>query len=114
MASAASFIAHVESGRGAARIALSGELDIATVPVLEDHLAHVETDGVAAITLDLRELTFIDTMGLRAFIAARERAKANGRRLILAGAGQPVRRLIELTGTEFLLDDQDAVDMLDA
>lgn len=103
MESAAPFTARVESGKGVARIALSGDLDLATVPVLEDHLAQVEADEVAEITLDLGELTFIDTMGIHAFLAARERAKTKGRRLILVGVGPPTRRLLELTDTQFLL-----------
>ena len=103
MASEAPFTALVESGLGVARIALSGELDMATVPVLEDHLAQVEANDMAEITLDLRELTFIDTIGIHAFVAARDRAKTSGRRLILVGVGPPARRLLELTDSQFLL-----------
>jgi anti-anti-sigma factor len=113
VSSTASFSARVESGEGVAVIALVGNLDLETVPVLEEHLALVEADGVEAIKIDLRELTFIDTTAIHAFLAARDRAKANGRRLILVGAGPPARRLLELTDTEFLLVAPDAGESLD-
>jgi anti-anti-sigma factor len=56
---------------------------------------------------DPRGLTFMGTEGLHAFIAARERAEASGRRLRLLGAQPRVRRVFELTSTESLLDDMD-------
>jgi anti-anti-sigma regulatory factor len=58
---------------------------MSTVPLLEDHLAHLEGDGVAAIMLDLSELTFLDCSTLPAFLAPRGRAKTNRHPLILAG-----------------------------
>ncbi|MDP9341853.1 MAG: STAS domain-containing protein [Actinomycetota bacterium] len=112
MGFAPQFTARTESRNGVASIALSGELGIATVPVLEDHVALIESDGVAAIMLDLRELTFLDCSALRALLAARKRATTNGRRLILIGASARARRLFQLTRTEFLLDEQEAVSVL--
>jgi anti-anti-sigma factor len=113
MGFAPQFVARTESRNGVARIALEGELDTATVPVLSDHLARSEADGVVGIMLDLRDLTFIDWSGLRIFLEARERSKANGHRFILVGTSPSARRLFELTGTQFLLDEQEAVSLLD-
>jgi anti-anti-sigma factor len=109
MGSAPLLTAHVESRNGVARIAVSGELDLSTVPALMEQLAHVEQDGVTAIMLDLRDLTFIDSSGLHALLQARDRAKTNGHRLIWVGAGPPARGLFEITGTQFLLDEHEAV-----
>ena len=83
------------------------------MPVLEQHFARLEGDGVTAIMLDLRELTFLDCAALCSILAARDRASANGHRLILDGASSPARRLFELTGTQFLLDEQQAVSAVD-
>jgi anti-anti-sigma factor len=83
------FTARTESRNGVASIALSGELDVATVPILEDHLALLKGDGVVAIMLDLRDVTFLDCSALRAFLAARERATTNGHRLTLVGRARP-------------------------
>jgi anti-anti-sigma factor len=107
------FSTRIESRNGVARIALVGDLDIAALPVLQDHLAGVEGDGVRAIMLDLRDLAFIDSSGLQAILSARSRARANGHRLILIGASPAAQRLFALTRTEFLLDQDEAVSLLD-
>ena len=112
MGSEPQFSAQINSRNGVASIALRGELDVETVPDLEGHLAPFEGNGVTDIMLDLRELTFIDSTGLHALLRATDRAKTDGHRLLLVGARPSARRLFELTGTEFLLDDQDAVDVL--
>jgi anti-sigma B factor antagonist len=102
----APFIARVEPGRGATTIALSGELDMSTVPILEEHLVQAEADGVAAIVIDMVELTFMESLGVHAFVAARKRADASGRQLLLVGAKPTVRRVFELTGTDSLLTSE--------
>jgi anti-sigma B factor antagonist len=112
MGSEQQFTAQVNSRNGVASIALRGKLDLATVSDLEGHLAPFESDGVAAIMLDLRELTFIDSVALKSLVRARERATRNGKQLILVGARPSARRLFELTSTEYMLDDQDAVGVL--
>ncbi len=53
------FTARMELGRSAATIALSGELDMAAAPILEEHLVRAEPDGAAAILIDGRDPTFV-------------------------------------------------------
>jgi anti-sigma B factor antagonist len=113
MGFAPEFAARIDSQDGVVNIALSGDLDMATIPVLEGHLAHLESDGVSTITLDLRELTFLGSSALHVFLAARDRAAANGQRLILVGATSTARRLFDLTGMEFLLNEQGAAGVPD-
>jgi anti-anti-sigma factor len=100
------FGTRVEEHDGVAVLALSGELDMATAQILRDNLAPFEGNGVSTIVLDLRDLTFIDSSGLLAFLEARKRAMSNGHRLIVSGASPAAQRLFELTGTQFLLDEQ--------
>ena len=102
-----SFTARVVPGTSATTIALYGELDMATLPILEEHLVQVEADGAAAIVIDLVELTFIDSVGLRAFLSARERAEANSRKLVVLGTKPELRRVFELAGVESLLESED-------
>jgi anti-sigma B factor antagonist len=100
------FETRVEEHDGVAVMALSGELDIATAPILRENLAPFEGNGVSTIVLDLRDLTFIDSSGLLAFLEARRRAMSHGHRLIVSGASPAAQRLFELTGTKFLLHEQ--------
>jgi anti-anti-sigma factor len=95
----------VESINGVARVALSGDLDMASAPILEAQLTLSEQDDVTTILLDLRDLSFLDSKGLLEFAHAKERADAEGRKLVLVGASASSRRLFDLTQTRFLLDD---------
>ena len=113
MDSEAAFSAQIDVRNDVANVALSGALDLATVPVLEERLARLEGDGVRAIMLDLRDLSFLDCSGLGAFVSARERANRNGHRLVLIGAGASARRLVRVTGTEFPFAEQDPAMALD-
>jgi len=107
------FTAEVESRNGVVRIGLGGDLDMLTVPILAEHLSRVEQNGTTAILLDLRDLTFIDSSGLHAFLQAGKRAEVNGHQLVLIGATPTTQRLFELTGTAFMLDGRQAVSVLD-
>jgi anti-anti-sigma factor len=113
MGSDSPFTVRIESRNGVARIALSGELNIATVSTLTDRLALVEQDGVGTIMLDLRDLAFVDSTGLHAFLQARDRAKANGHQFLMVGASPFARRLFEVSGTLFLVDDGTATHTLE-
>lgn len=107
------FASSIESRNGVTRVTLTGELDLSTAPALSDQLVGVEVPGTVEILLDLRNLTFVDGSGLRALLAARGRADANGHRLTLIGARAPARRLFEITGTQFLIDQVQTVRVLD-
>lgn len=77
---------------------VAGELDLATAEELGRTLAQA-LDSNDAVVLDLSEVTFIDSTGLAAIIAAVNRANGNGAVLQIATPlpNQP-HRLLELTG----------------
>jgi anti-sigma B factor antagonist len=98
---------------GVARVALQGELDLSTAPELDDHLSSLEQAGLKALILDLRDIAFIDSTGLRALIRAWEGAQNDGGRLALVGASKAVRHLVELTRTEQILDEPEGMRLLE-
>jgi anti-anti-sigma factor len=87
----------------AAHLRLSGEIDIATAPVLEGWLHTAERNGNTAIVLDLEEVTFMDASGLRAFLGAAERATRCGRTFAIVRPPALVQRVLQITGTAHLL-----------
>ena len=90
---------------GVVTIVLSGDLDLATAPILSEKLAPFEGNGVSTIILDLQDLTFIDSTGMHTFLEARNRAMSNGQRLLVRGANPAAQRHIKIVGLQFLLDD---------
>jgi anti-anti-sigma factor len=86
------------------RVSLSGELDIASAPQLEDQLGQVEAAGPAAIVLDLRGLEFMDSTGLRTIVGADTRAREQGRRLAIVRGPEAVQRIFTVTKLDERLD----------
>jgi anti-sigma B factor antagonist len=79
-------------------LALCGELTYATVPVFDEHVAHVFGPTRPCLVLDVRRLHFCDSIGLSALIAARRRADLAGGRLILRGVHGMLERVLHITG----------------
>lgn len=74
-----------------------GELDLATVPVVEREVQELRERGVKQIVLDLREVTFIDSSGLSLLLRLDAQARSNGFTFAIVEGEGPVRRLLELT-----------------
>jgi anti-sigma B factor antagonist len=82
---------------GARVLALAGELDLAGAPLLEVELARAE--GLrGAVVLDVTELEFMDSTGIRLFFEATERAQQSGRSLSIQGMSAPLRRTFQIVG----------------
>lgn len=101
--------ARIEKSNGVPTLLLHGELDMWTVPLLLEPLMALERQGVREVVLDLRDLTFMDVLGLHVFVDAQRRAEGNGHRLLLVGVPPFARRLFQLTGTESLLSVPDVL-----
>jgi anti-anti-sigma factor len=88
----------------AAVIELTGELDLAGAAALEQELARLEGESPRAVVLDLREVEFMDSSGLRLIAVASQRAKERGRRLALVPGSEQVMRVFEITRMRERLD----------
>lgn len=104
------FTTRIQKHEDVAVMVLSGELDLATAPILRKDLAQIEDGGAPAIMLDLRAVSFIDSSGLKELVEARNRAQSNGHRLTIEAPSHAAERLFELTGTQFLLGEQGTSD----
>ncbi|CAN5195659.1 hypothetical protein BH20ACT16_BH20ACT16_08950 [soil metagenome] len=76
-------------------IELIGELDLDGAPRLEEELRRVEAGDAGAIVVDLGQLEFIDSTGIRLLVMASERCR-EGRFSLLRGP-QQVHRVFEIT-----------------
>jgi anti-sigma B factor antagonist len=75
-----------------------GEIDLATVGVVEAPLCELRTSAVAEIVLDLRQVPFMDSTGLRLVIHQTRLAEQDRRALrIDVAEGGAVHRLLEVT-----------------
>jgi anti-sigma B factor antagonist len=82
----------------AAIIAVTGELDLASSPDLEQQLDQVWRSDAEQLVLDLRGLEFMDSTGLSIIVGAHQRVAETGRRLSVVKGPPQVQRLLDLTG----------------
>ena len=80
-----------------------GELDLVGGPVLE-HAVHAVEDADEPVAIDLSQVTFVDSSGLRCLIAASQRSAARGRRVRVISPTNVVSRLLEITATASMFD----------
>src|SRR3954471_2402953 len=92
------FSVRVERRGDAAVVVPTGELDLATAPALEASLSRAFTDPAERVVLDLRELEFIDSSGLRTLLTARRQADDAGKSFSLVAGHRGLERTLEIAG----------------
>lgn len=98
-------------GGGVAGLRLAGELDLSTVPQLNDAIDRLIAEGCRYLLLDLAELTFCDSTGIGAFVRGDNRLAAGGGWLRVTGAAGRVARVLQVTGlAEVLAYEPEPVD----
>jgi anti-anti-sigma factor len=102
----------VRRAGGATVLALAGEFDMAMVEKFERELGDVEAADGNVIVVDLTDVRFMDSSGLRALVVADQRARKIGRRFAIVPGPPPVRRVFELTQLDSRLDLIESVSAL--
>jgi anti-anti-sigma factor len=93
------FRCEVKQGRASAVVEIAGELDLATAGELDSALRSL-ANTKRAVTLDLRELRFIDSTGLRLILEIDAMARQDGFNFALVRGPETVQRIFAITGTE--------------
>jgi anti-anti-sigma factor len=87
-----------EAGPDGHVLRLSGELDLASAGELDTAIAELCTDGARLIRLEMGELAFMDSTGLRSVLVGRELCAVNGCELLIGELSPQVQRLFEVSG----------------
>lgn len=87
------------------RLRLTGELDLASAPVLSHRLAQLRSEQ-RPVRLDLSGLEFMDSSGVHLLVGAFHEARADGWQLAIDSALSPqVDRLCKLTGLDHIIPE---------
>lgn len=87
--------------RSAPVLSVTGELDMDTAEVLSERVEQQLSDRPASLTLDLRELTFMDSSGLRFLIALYDRARQDCWRLrLVCPRSEAATMVLHATGAD--------------
>jgi anti-anti-sigma factor len=77
-----------------------GELDLATVPMVDEQLAELSSAGFTRLVLDLRGVRFLDSTGLRMLLAWHGRSTNDGIAFSVIPGPPVVQRVLEITGVD--------------
>lgn len=91
------------AANGSELLLLSGELDFASAPLIEECLA-VAQDGHRSVLVDLEDLSFMDSNGIDVFLHAAKRADEMSAKLQILNSHKH-RRVFVFCGAGFLLEE---------
>jgi|SRR5215831_8686494 len=87
----------VTASETAAVVPVAGNLDIATVPGLEDTVAEALATA-SGVVLDLSAVDLCDSTGLGALVRLHRRARAGGKTFVLRDPRHQVAEVLAMTG----------------
>jgi anti-anti-sigma factor len=92
------FDIEVHPERDSVRVCPCGDVDLATVGRVRERVDELTAAGFARVVLDLREVTFLDSTGLRLLIELDREARVDGWELALIDGSTEVQRVFDVTG----------------
>ena len=84
-------------GGEALTLALAGRLDTTTAPELEAELKESLTADVTGLVLDIKELTYLSSAGLRVILTAQKRMNKQGK-MTVRNVCDTIMEVFEVTG----------------
>lgn len=89
---------------------VSGRLDASTVSILERALLRVFTLGARVVVVDMGEVSYISSSGLRVLLTARRQARERSGDLVLCNLSISVRDVFDMVGFAVLFKIADDVE----
>ncbi|MFG3322374.1 STAS domain-containing protein [Streptomyces sp. NPDC048171] len=90
-------------------VEIRGEVDVYTVPTIKQHMIERLADGLRRFVIDLRGVSFIDSMGLGVLVGALKRVQAVRGELKLVITDAHTKQLFALTGLRHVFPIYDSV-----
>ncbi len=86
----------IDENKSVARVSLTGALNTDTAPAFESSLQDVVDKGMQLTVLDMKDLDYISSAGLRVIFKAAKQIKADGRRLAAANRKPHIDKVFEI------------------
>ncbi|MEW6669162.1 MAG: STAS domain-containing protein [Thermodesulfobacteriota bacterium] len=91
-------------------ISVKGRLDAVTSPVLEKDLTELMAGGEKFLVVDLGDLDYISSAGLRTILASTKKLKEKQGKLLLASLKSVVKEVFEISGFSSIIPIYESVD----
>lgn len=85
---------------GCTVVAVAGEVDVFTAPVLDEALSAAVAEGNTCIVVDLTRVDFLDSTGLSVLVKALKRIREADGSLHIVVASERVAKVFRLTGLD--------------
>ena len=79
-------------------LGLEGRLDATNSKMFEDKILAVIDEGERQLVIDLSQLNYVSSAGLRVFLLASKRLSPAGGKLVLCSLQEPVKEVFEIVG----------------
>lgn len=86
----------IDENNSVARVALAGALNTDTAPAFDRQLQGVVADGYRLTVLDMKDLDYISSAGLRVIFKSAKQARAAGQRLAAANRKPHIDKVFEI------------------
>jgi stage II sporulation protein AA (anti-sigma F factor antagonist) len=87
----------------AVHLRVRGDLDISVADSLLERVEAMEGSSAQLVIVDLAELTFLDSSGLKALLAAQQAGADGGFEVLVVRTPKAVRRVIDVAGADRIL-----------
>jgi anti-anti-sigma factor len=108
----------IDEENSVAKVSLIGALNTETAPAFEARLQEVVAQGLQITILDMKELDYISSAGLRVIFKAAKQVKSSGHRLAAANRRPHIDKVFEilkaLPDMAVFADDQEMDEYLDS
>lgn len=84
-------------------VRVTGQLDIATAPMLDQRLVEAQVDDAQRILIDLDGIEFVDALGLGVLLAAYRRAQLTGGEVAVVCGTPRIRTVLDQAGLTRIL-----------
>jgi anti-anti-sigma factor len=91
-------------------VSVKGRMDAVTAPEFEKAVETLMDDGETAFVVDLADLDYISSAGLRSILALAKRLKTNGGSLRLAALQDGVKEVFDISGFSSIIPVFDTVE----
>jgi anti-sigma B factor antagonist len=79
-------------------VAVRGEIDVYTAPVLRERLSDLVSSGQYHLVLDLEGVDFLDSTGLGVLVGALKRVRPHDGEIVLVCAQERILKVFRITG----------------
>ena len=95
---------HTNKSGESLELALEGRLDTTTAPEL-DEVLNKNLDGITSLTLDLEQLEYLSSAGLRVLLSAQKTMNKQGT-MVVRNVNETIMEIFEITGFSDILTIQ--------